>query len=267
MALMVVAGTLILLSVMPSAASADTKDYQVDATSLHVRSAPDIDSAIIGALEDGATVTVYEERSNWSRIEYNGYTGWVSSDFLVASNSPLEGVHITLDPGHGGSDPGAIGVDNSYEKNVNLSTAQRTYDELSEAGAKVTMTRSGDQYLTLDERVDISHSYETDAFISLHYNSSIYSSAKGISSYYYDSGKDLPWARSLQDQLANHTDRQNDGIYNQDFRVVKDNNAPAVLLELGFLSNPEEAALVQTESYQSQVANAITQGTIDYFGK
>ncbi|MFG6150060.1 N-acetylmuramoyl-L-alanine amidase [Halobacillus sp. B23F22_1] len=255
------------MSIIPTTASAETKDYQVDATSLHVRSTPDINSDIIGALEDGASVTVYEEVSNWSRIEYNGYTGWVSSDFLVASNSPLEGIHITLDPGHGGSDPGAIGVDNSYEKNVNLSTAKHTYDELSQAGAKVTMTRSGDQYLTLDERVSISNSYDTDAFISLHYNSSAYASAKGISSYYYDSGKDLPWARALQNQLASHTDRQNDGVFNQDFRVVKDNKAPAVLLELGFLSNSEETATVQTESYQSQVADAITQGTIDYFGK
>ncbi|MCP3028409.1 N-acetylmuramoyl-L-alanine amidase [Halobacillus sp. A5] len=240
-------------------------DYQVDATSLNVRSTPSLDSPIIGSLEDGSTVTVLEEDGSWSRIDYNGYTGWISSDFLTASETPLEGVRITLDAGHGGTDPGAIGAAGTYEKDVNLSTAQRTYDELSDAGATVNMTRSGDQYVDLDERVNISHSYDSDAFISLHYNASTYSSAEGISSYYSDSSKDLLWARSMQDQLASKTDRLNNGVFQEEYRVVKDNQAPAVLVELGFLSNPEEEEVVQTESYQSLVADAITQGAIDYF--
>ncbi|WP_431805023.1 N-acetylmuramoyl-L-alanine amidase [Halobacillus andaensis] len=232
---------------------------------MHVRSTPSMDAPIIGALEDGASVTVYEKDGNWGRIEYNGYTGWVSTDFLVGSDSPLEGVRITLDPGHGGTDPGAIGVNSIYEKDVNLSTAQRTYDQLSDAGATVTMTRSGDQYVDLDERVNISHSYDTDAFISFHYNASASSSARGISSYYHDDNKDSSWARTMQNQLAGKTDRQNDGVFQEDFRVVKDNHAPAVLLELGFLTNQEEAEVVQTDSYQSTVADAITEGAIDYF--
>ncbi|MCP3029953.1 N-acetylmuramoyl-L-alanine amidase [Halobacillus sp. A1] len=261
-------GILLVLWFLPSPVEAEESDeYSVDAAGgLNVRSSPDIQSTIIGSLSDGSTINVQEQENGWSKINYNGVTAWVSSDFLNSSgSSPLDGINITLDPGHGGYDPGAISVDGTYEKDLNLRTAQHTYEKLKEAGAVVTMTRSGDQYLSLEERVEHSHSTNADAFISIHYNSSITSSANGISSYYYNDSKDLPFAQELQGELSEQTTPQNNGEYHGDFHVMRENNSPAALLELGFLSNPEETVLVQTDSYQSQVSSAIVDGIINYF--
>ncbi|WP_173917451.1 N-acetylmuramoyl-L-alanine amidase [Halobacillus sp. Marseille-Q1614] len=236
----------------------------MDADSLNVRSSPSLDAPIIGSLPDNTVISVNEVTYGWAKISYNGETGWVAAYYLVpvSSSSPLEGVHITLDPGHGGFDPGAVGVSGNYEKNVNLKTAQYTSARLQEAGADVTMTRSGDQYLTLENRVEISHSSNTDAFISFHYNASTAPSAKGISSYYYS---DSSLARQIQNELAGQTNRQNDGVKFGDFHVLRENRSPAALLELGFLSNSEEGALVETDAYQAQVSQAITDGAINYF--
>ncbi|UOR11347.1 N-acetylmuramoyl-L-alanine amidase [Halobacillus amylolyticus] len=328
------------LSVLTPTVSAEQGiTYRVDATSLNVRSEPNIGAPIIGSHDDDTLVTVYENRFGWARINHNGVSGWVAAYYLLetdsaspqgqqmtvavdaahirtgpgtgydslglayrgdffpmiektngwvhvrlsdgstgwiagwlgtnhstppSGSSALEGITIVLDAGHGGYDPGAIGYFGEYEKNLTLPTAHTISDQLQQAGATVVMTRSGDQYLPLEQRVNISHASNTDAFISVHYNSSLYTSAQGISTYYY-SNADRGLADQIQGQLIAHTNLQNDGVQVGDYHVLRENNDAAVLVELGFLSNPIEVERLKTSSYQSSVAEAITQGLIDYF--
>ncbi|WP_179134081.1 N-acetylmuramoyl-L-alanine amidase [Halobacillus massiliensis] len=257
----------ILLYFSPASAQAlSDGEYKVNADSLNVRSSPNLDAPVIGSLAKGTIVSVEEEKYGWSKIDYNGKSGWVAGYYLVAasSSSPLKGKHITLDPGHGGYDPGAVGVNGNYEKDVNLKTAHATSTRLQAAGAEVTMTRDSDVYLPLENRVAVSHSSDSDAFISFHYNASTSSDVKGIGSYYYKEA-DALLAQQIQNELASQTDRQNDGVRYGDFHVLRENKKPSALLELGFLSNPEEGALVETDAYQNQVSEAVTNGIINYF--
>ncbi|WP_257350197.1 N-acetylmuramoyl-L-alanine amidase [Pseudalkalibacillus decolorationis] len=339
----------------------DGKDYRVGATSLNVRSEPDMDATYIGSLETDSVVTVYEERYGWARIDYNGQTGWVASHFLYqsnqskkasnnsderlrgkeisvavdgvyirtgpgtnhsiidqayqgesfqqieqkndwvlvqlengetgwiagwliaqsskgrgktnpqpqtssnSSNHSLKGYNIVVDAGHGGFDPGAIGIDYSFEKTLALKTAHTVAKQLRNAGATVIMTRSGDQFLALEERINISQSYDTHAFISLHYNAYPLSGVNGVSTYYYAGGADRSLADEIQQQLVGKTQMQDDGVQYGDFHVLRENSDLAVLVELGFLTNPHDYSVIQTNNYQLNVAQAITQGVMNHF--
>lgn len=238
----------------------------------HLRTGPGTGYESLGLVYRGDTFTSIEKSSDWVHVQLsNGSTGWIAgwlvkggSSSQPPSSSSLEGINVVLDAGHGGYDPGAVGYYGGNEKNMTLPTAQVVSDQLEQAGANVIMTRSSDRYLSLEERVAISHDYNTHAFISLHYNSSIYSNARGISTYYY-SNTDKGLADQVQDQLIAHTGLQNDGVKFGDFHVLRENNDTSILVELGFLSNPIEVEKLKTAAYKANVAEAITQGLMDYF--
>ncbi|GAB2575558.1 N-acetylmuramoyl-L-alanine amidase [Gracilibacillus alcaliphilus] len=180
------------------------------------------------------------------------------------SEKPFAGYHFVIDPGHGGKDPGAIGSETN-EKTLTLSTAKKLSEQLKNKGASVTLTRTDDTYISLEKRANISNSADTDAFISLHYNSSAQKEARGIETYYYDGGESKQLADSVQASLIDHTDLHNRGAKQADFHVLKGNKQLALLVELGFISNPEEQKLVQSESYQEKAITGIVAGLEDYF--
>ncbi|UOQ94854.1 N-acetylmuramoyl-L-alanine amidase [Halobacillus shinanisalinarum] len=251
--------------------SPHSQQVKVAGDAANIRTGPGTGYDSLGLAYRGDSFQLLEKANDWVQVRLSdGGTGWIAGWLVTSdssqgtSHSSLEGVNIVLDAGHGGYDPGAIGYFGGYEKNLTLQTAHTISDQLQQAGANVIMTRSNDRYLALEERVDISHAYDTDAFISLHYNSSLYPSARGISTYYYSNG-DKGLADQIQGQLIAHTNLQNDGAQFGDYHVLRENNDAAVLVELGFLSNPSEVGKLKTGSYQSSVAEAITQGLIDYF--
>ncbi|WP_139377094.1 N-acetylmuramoyl-L-alanine amidase [Halobacillus hunanensis] len=243
----------------------------VSVDAAHLRTGPGTGHDSLGLVYRGDTFTVIEKSNDWVQVQVSGGSGWIAGWLLTSgssseppSSSSLEGINVVLDAGHGGYDPGAIGYYDGHEKNMTLPTAQVVSEQLEQAGATVIMTRSSDRYLSLEERVSISNDYNTHAFISLHYNSSIYSSARGISTYYY-SDADKGLADQIQDQLVAHTGLQNDGVRFGDFHVLRENSDTSVLVELGFISNPIEVEKLKTASYKANVAEAITQGLMDYF--
>ncbi|KYG29685.1 hypothetical protein AZF04_08495 [Alkalihalobacillus trypoxylicola] len=173
---------------------------------------------------------------------------------------------VVIDPGHGGSDPGAIGFSGSYEKDFTLSLSTKVFKLLTEKyqiGA--TMTREGDQHLSskTKDRPNIANHLEADLFISIHANIFEDSTVTGTETFYYDED-----SKSLADIIHKHvieaTGYHDRGVKVGNFFVLKDTEMPAALLELGYLTNQEQEEDMLSESFQNRVALAIVEGIIEY---
>lgn len=256
----------------------------VTADSLRVREGPGTSYPVIAGLTLGDAVTVLAAEDGWQNIRLSGQaSGWVSQDYveLGDGSSPkaapttvsaggggkLGGKLIVVDPGHGGGDPGMIGTTlETVEKELNLTTAKLLRDELVARGAKVLMTRtSNDSNPKLSERVAVSESNKADAFVSIHYNSSQKKTSGTLAFYYAD--KDERLARSIADRLGDGIGLKNNGVSFGNYHVLRENDRPAALLELGFLSNPNDEEIVRTDSYQRNAVKAIADGLADYFAE
>jgi len=188
---------------------------------------------------------------------------------LAAGRLPLEQLSVVLDPGHGGNQPGTISRVSGpfvYEKEFNLDIALRLAKLLREAGARVTLTREGDCTLVpitgasgrrpdLEARAEIANALGADLFVSIHCNANPNASLSGFYTYY---GKDnVELARLFQATMAHALGCRDGGIRRDDNLVVlRTAQVPAVLLEVGFLSNPTEASRLAAESYRQQIAEA-----------
>lgn len=174
--------------------------------------------------------------------------------------------HFVIDPGHGGIDPGAIGSD-VEEKILTLATAKEVEEQLREKGASVTLTRTDDTLITLEERVQISNSTDVHAFISLHFNAFEDPSVRGVQTFYDAGEENLNLANSIQKSLISHVKLTDRGVEQGNYQVLRDNKQPAFLIELGFISNLEEQKIVNTDEYQIKAAKGIVEGLEDYFNK
>ena len=182
---------------------------------------------------------------------------------------------ITLDPGHGGSDPGAIGASGLKEKQITLEISMRVKELLEKEGAKVYMTRTTDKDVyaanasdraELQARVNVAEKHNSDLFLSLHINSSVNKSVGGFSSYYYPkTDNDLKIAKAIQDKFAKNFGVDNLGVRQANFYVVKRCSMPATLLEMCFISNPKEEKLMKSKWFQKKTALLIVEGVKNYF--
>ncbi len=187
----------------------------------------------------------------------------------------LKGKKITLDAGHGGSDPGAIGANGTREKDVTLKITKKVQELLKKKGAKVSMTRTGDKDVygpnasdvqELQARVDVAEDNDADAFISIHINSSTNKNVGGFSSYYYPkTSNDARLAQAVQDRLVKNFGLDDLGIRKANFYVNKRCTMPSTLLELAFISNPKEEKLMKSNWYINKLAKSIADGIEDYF--
>ncbi|WP_243386211.1 SH3 domain-containing protein [Bacillus kexueae] len=259
--------------------SSDSKETTQTVTLLYngtnLRSGPSTSHTVIARGNQGEQFQVLSKEGDWYKIKLtNGkeafVAGWIvttgniQQDLNNQKSSSISGKKIILDPGHGGYDSGAVGSRGTLEKHVTLQTAKLVYNKLKAQGADVKLTRSDDTYISLNSRVYTSNKQKTDAFISIHYDSSIYSTASGITSFYYSSTKDKPLAEVIQKQLIKNTNLRDRGVKFGNFHVIRENYYPAVLLELGFLSNPTEEWTINTSVFQEQVSQAIYNGVVSY---
>jgi N-acetylmuramoyl-L-alanine amidase len=173
----------------------------------------------------------------------------------------LTGRTVMIDAGHGGKDPGAPNRWGPPEKDINLDTALRVQKQLAGWGARVLMTRSGDSFPSLDERVDAANRYAPDLFVSLHSNSESKGTARGFTIYASESASSASVRASshLISALA-ATGIPSRGLQRADFRVVHKTRVPALLIEMGFLTNASEARLLSTASHRQRLADAIARG-------
>ncbi|MBE6973170.1 MAG: N-acetylmuramoyl-L-alanine amidase [Ruminococcaceae bacterium] len=174
---------------------------------------------------------------------------------------------VTVDPGHGGSDPGC-GEEGALEKDIVLPISLMLRDMLEEAGITVIMTRQQDEHISLDDRAEIANNAGSDLFVSIHCNS-YEGEARGMDVYYHKSEPAKELAQAVLDQAAALGIRTRE-VQKNNYQVLWDTDMPAVLVETGFLTNPEECALLQQEEYQEKIAqaaalavlNALSGGTI-----
>ena len=189
----------------------------------------------------------------------------------------ISGKTIVLDPGHGGSDPGAIGPTGLQEKQVTLPIAEYLKSILEAKGAKVILTRTTDVDVygphasgvdELQARVNVANGNQADAFISIHINSFSNPNVGGIATYYFDgSDQSKKLASSVQGQIAEHSGFNGDrGIQPGNLYVLRHSLMPSILVELGFISNPKEEGHLKETSTRQAFANELAKGLELYFG-
>ncbi len=188
--------------------------------------------------------------------------GIITFLFSAALPAARGGQVVIIDPGHGGKDPGChrCGI---FEKNLTLSLAKRTAEELRAKGHKVVMTRTSDRYVSLDQRAAIANKYPGALMISLHCNADLNKGARGVETYYAGTaGRSL--ASSLHREVSSTAKSPNRGIKKRSLAVLRKTEGPAALVEYGFLSNASERARISTGEYQSKIARAIGRGLGSY---
>ncbi len=204
-----------------------------------------------------------------SATAYLGYLGNVPApgqqDEYVPVEGRYSGVTVMLDPGHGGVETGAYTGDCS-EKDVNLAVAYRLRDILRAEGVNVLMTRDGDTYLSAEDRVERAAEQSPDLFLSIHCNSYETDTAVGgIETYYYpgDEASSL-WAAYVQSALTTASGASDRGVKQNELIVLHYTEMPSIMAELGFLTNSLEGDLLQSEAYQTLLAQALADGTFAY---
>ena len=181
---------------------------------------------------------------------------------------------IVVDAGHGGKDPGAVSG-STKEKDVNLQTSFKLRDALLSQGFNVIMTRETDDFIDLYSRPRIANENNADLFISLHANATLSTSIKGLEILYcpsYDSDKKIddqfPFAEFVYDSILEQTGREGRGIIKRsELVVLRETEMPAILVETGYMTNPEELALVVSDHYQNQVVQGIVNAVERYFNE
>lgn len=212
------------------------------------------------------------------KMDYDlmGYDAYYRNNYLVLEVKrklklyrfkPLKDITIVIDAGHGGAERGAVSCLGNDEKDINLKIALFLFDELSKKGADIYMTRFTDEFVSLNDRVKYSHNKKADIFISIHANSlpdgKDPKTSRGSSVYYYyDEAK--PLAESILNNMVEKLKINNDGLYQRSFAVVRNSRALSVLIETGYVINPEDNVLLNNERFQKNCAKAISKGIIEY---
>jgi N-acetylmuramoyl-L-alanine amidase len=179
----------------------------------------------------------------------------------------LKDVKVAIDAGHGGSESGATGCFRDLEKDINLAIAKYLETELKNRGADVIMTRHGDAYLRLHERVIIANEKDAMVFVSIHANSlpdtADPNANRGTSVYYYyDQAK--PLAQSILNAMTDQLGLPNNGVRQASFAVVRNTEAPSVLVETAYMINPIDNELLRDRDFQQFAAKAIADGITNY---
>ncbi|MEH7273639.1 SH3 domain-containing protein [Neobacillus vireti] len=242
----------------------------------NIRKDPSVQSNVLLRANEGESFPIKSLSNDWYEIILpNGTTGYIAG-WIVSTNGTGPGIDkqgaeghlkyktIVIDPGHGGIDTGATGTGGTLEKELTLRTAQLLSDKLKAAGANVFLTRSSDSYLPLPSRVRMASVHQTDAFISLHYDSSIDRNIRGMTAYYYHSYQ-KKLAESVYYSTNAQTKLKSRGIRSGDYHVVRENKRQAVLMELGYISNSAEEMTLTSGQFQESVATGLYNGLAMYF--
>lgn len=212
------------------------------------------------AVSEGTTFLIGESENKYHVAEVYVYGNENMVSFY--RHSPREEYVVYLDPGHGGSDPGAMG-NGIIEKELVLKMSLEMKSRLEVKGIKVIISRDKDVFVSLADRSKHSNIVSPDAFVSVHANSAGATSAAGIETFYY-TVEDKPLAHDLQSKMISYTGANNRNVKNAAFYVLRNTKDPSALVELGFLSNAGEAAKLKDPDYQEKLINANVDGIVRY---
>lgn len=269
-----------------SAESQSTQEVTVGSSSVNIRTSPSTDAEVLTSANPGESFTYLGSEGDWYEIQLdNDTTGYIASwvvnldtvstteqDSAEAQVSrtatDISEATIVIDAGHGGRDPGAIATNGAFtEKEIALRTSQLLARRLQDAGANVVMTRDDDSFVSLNNRAVLSESSGADTFISIHYDAmDTPNSMSGTTTYYY-SEAERGLAETVNNYLAQYGPLSNNGVRTGDYFVLRNNRQPSILLELGYLNHDHDITVVNTDSYQATIVEAIYQGLREYFAQ
>jgi N-acetylmuramoyl-L-alanine amidase len=242
----------------------------------NIRRAPSTNAKVVMRANEGDTFPIVAVEDNWYKIKLaDGSEAYVAGWIVAAKGSTpnitragaeqyLANKVIVIDPGHGGRDVGAIGVQGTYEKDLTLRTSKLLQDKLRAAGATVYLTRQSDTSVSLHARPQMANYHGADAFISVHYDSIDDSSVTGITTFYY-LNRDRALAESVHSSLIQFTNLRDRNVRQENYLVLRESMQPSLLLELGYISNRGEEITVLSGDFQERVSTAIYQGLAQYF--
>lgn len=170
---------------------------------------------------------------------------------------------VVVDAGHGGHDPGAISANGLREKGINLDVATKVAGILQQRGVRIIMTRRDDRYIELDERADIANRTNAGLFVSIHSDSNPDRSRRGFTVYVARAAS--PEAHRVAgeiNQAMAATGAESHGIREADYKVLVNTDGPAVLVEIGYLSNTQDCARLRDGAYQNRLAQALANGVL-----
>lgn len=226
---------------------------------------------------NGSSGSNYSTGSSSSSASNSG-NSYKPSNISVDSSakSVLKGKVITIDPGHGGSDSGAVGPSGLYEKTATLKIGLNVAEMLKKSGAKVYITRKTDKDVygpnasataELQARCNVGNWSNSDIFVSIHLDSFTSPSAQGTTGYYYVNGSydSQKLATYVKDGVIEQIGTPDRGAKTCNFYVVKNTEMPATLVEVAFVSNPDEEAILKSEDGIKKAAKGIFNGIVRYF--
>ncbi|OCQ92411.1 N-acetylmuramoyl-L-alanine amidase [Oscillatoriales cyanobacterium USR001] len=178
--------------------------------------------------------------------------------------TPNGRIVIAIDPGHGGRDPGAVGIGGLQEKEIVLDISQQVTAILQQQGIQAIMTRTDDREIDLQPRVDLAERINATLFVSIHANAIDMTrpDVNGIETYYYDNGETL--ARTIHSSILQGTGAADRRVRQARFYVLRKTSMPSVLVEVGFVTGADDAARLRDPAYRSQMAASIARGILLY---
>ena len=173
-------------------------------------------------------------------------------------------VLVIIDPGHGGKDPGAIGIGGVQEKRVVMNISQEVARILEQQGIQVKMTRNSDYFVSLQGRTAMANRMNADLFVSIHANSAGKNKphVSGYETYYFQSGRNL--AATIHRNVLRKVNVKDRKVRKARFYVLRKSKMPSVLVEAGFLTGREDIQKLTNPNFQKQMAQAIASGIIEY---
>ncbi|TDM13052.1 N-acetylmuramoyl-L-alanine amidase [Macrococcus lamae] len=256
----------ILFNLLTGSTGVPKKLSMIENTEL--RTGPQAIYPVIYKVEKGDRFNIIERKGKWFYVsDKDKRKGWIAGwhtnlnitkDQPVRKN-PFKGKTVLIDPGHGGSDQGASSKAGTLEKEVTLKTSLMLRDKLKAEGAHVVMTRDSDEYVKLKDRKGVA-----DAFISIHSDALEESSPHGLT-VYYNSKSQKPFADTLHLAIKEKTLLSDRGVRQENFQVIRQTKIPAVLVELGYISNPTDETMMNDKVYRQLVTTSIVDGVRNYF--
>ena len=192
-----------------------------------------------------------------------------SQDLDVSSlpNVPYGKYKVVIDPGHGGSDPGAVGINGLRETDIVLEVSKSVSDFLTNKGVKTILTRNYERTLDLQPRVTKANNSKADVFVSIHANATRgkRKDVNGLETYYYSGYKGYSLAKNIQKQILIVSPQSPDrGVRRSRFYVIRKTLMPAALVEIGFVTGMYDADLLRQKFYRDKMSFAIARGILNY---
>ena len=213
---------------------------------------------------------VDKQKGNFKNIQLSRYTKKRVSNFSELPNVKQDKYLVVIDPGHGGQDPGAIGIGGIRETDVVLEVSKIVEKLLSEKGVKVSLTRGNEVDLDLSPRVSLANKINADIFVSIHANASRGKrrDINGLETFYYRGWRGRLLAKKIQKQILRVSPGSPDrGVKQGRYYVIKNTRMPAVLVEIGFLTGRLDARRLEKSEHRKRIAYAIAKGILEYLAK